>query len=351
MEKILKSIKFPGLDDVYVIPEGGSGAVDIDLFGSAEGGVKPQSPLKHTESGDYFYPLTTMDQVITNDGGRLSGLNMLTVDNENVIEGETTPINDDTLGGFKAEEYVKKSDPLPEVNYSIVASLDEPENPTENLIWLKTDIPINKVFLGNDTPTEVLSNGDIHIYTDKHSNVSFYEFKIANVYMNMVYPLYVTQYIDDTWVVKEAVSRKGDAWVKWWDGTLYDAGNEYEYITGGWETSGNVTKNASSITVYAPSNGTSSCTTKNLINFKNAKTFEINVTSSSGSKETSDSRQGVHIINSSGTIVASKGLSSTGKKTIDVTTLNDEYRIQIQVFSAAPNYTYTTVFNQVKLYY
>lgn len=56
-EKQLKTIKFPGLPDTYVIPEGGN--IDIDLEGSAEGTV--------------------------------------------------TPINADTLGGFAADEYIKKT--------------------------------------------------------------------------------------------------------------------------------------------------------------------------------------------------------------------------------------------------
>jgi hypothetical protein len=33
--------------------------------------LKPQSPLQHKD-GDYFYPLTTADQVIMEDGSRLN---------------------------------------------------------------------------------------------------------------------------------------------------------------------------------------------------------------------------------------------------------------------------------------
>lgn len=33
--------------------------------------LKPQSPLQEKTSGDYFYPLTTSDQVIMSDGTRL----------------------------------------------------------------------------------------------------------------------------------------------------------------------------------------------------------------------------------------------------------------------------------------
>ena len=35
--------------------------------------LKPQSPLQHKD-GDYFYPLTTIDQVIMEDGSRLSSV-------------------------------------------------------------------------------------------------------------------------------------------------------------------------------------------------------------------------------------------------------------------------------------
>lgn len=44
--------------------------------------VKPQIPLQHTESGDYFYPLTTVDQVIMENGSRLSSITN-TTENDN----------------------------------------------------------------------------------------------------------------------------------------------------------------------------------------------------------------------------------------------------------------------------
>lgn len=34
--------------------------------------LKPQSPLYHKEKDNYFYPLTTVDQVIMEDGSRLN---------------------------------------------------------------------------------------------------------------------------------------------------------------------------------------------------------------------------------------------------------------------------------------
>lgn len=67
--------------------------------------LKPQSPLKHVESGDYFYPLTTEDQIIVDADTRLSDINFLSVDKNDIIEGEPALVNADTLGGVLASNY------------------------------------------------------------------------------------------------------------------------------------------------------------------------------------------------------------------------------------------------------
>ena len=235
MEKQLKSIKFPGLDDVYVIPEGGAGAVDIDLLGSAEGGVKPQSPLQHTESGDYFYPLTTMDQVIMEDGSRLNDCNFLTVDNGDSIEGEVVPVNADTLGGHKAEDFVKKSDAMVVTkNYCVVGGTEVPENPTENMIWVQTDVEIGNVYFSGIAPSNCIDN-DIWISTNSGaSTIAFDSIRIGNDTMNTVYPISAKQYVGGTWVDKTVKSWQNSEWVDWWGGELFNNGNQYNVITGGW---------------------------------------------------------------------------------------------------------------------
>ena len=67
--------------------------------------LKPQSPLQDKKSGDYFYPLTTEDQVIMDNGSRLSGINFLGVDKNGATEGDISPVNADTLGGNLPEYY------------------------------------------------------------------------------------------------------------------------------------------------------------------------------------------------------------------------------------------------------
>ena len=51
--------------------------------------LKPQTPLQH-QSGNYIYPITTIDQILMNNGERL---------NANIINVnlDSAPVNDDNL--------------------------------------------------------------------------------------------------------------------------------------------------------------------------------------------------------------------------------------------------------------
>jgi hypothetical protein len=49
-----------------------------------------------------------------------------------------------------------------------------------------------------------------------------------------VYPLSAKQYVSGAGVDKTAKSYQNGAWVDWWNGELYDAGNEFDGFTGGW---------------------------------------------------------------------------------------------------------------------
>ena len=51
--------------------------------------LKPQSPLYHKTEDAYFYPLTTADQVIMEDGNRLN----VAIDSLNIISKTTTEDN------------------------------------------------------------------------------------------------------------------------------------------------------------------------------------------------------------------------------------------------------------------
>lgn len=74
--------------------------------------LKPQSPLYHKTEDAYFYPLTTADQIVMDNGSRLNTeiAKYVSVDTEDAAIGEVNPINADTLGGVLASEYAKQVD-------------------------------------------------------------------------------------------------------------------------------------------------------------------------------------------------------------------------------------------------
>lgn len=68
---------------------------------------KPQSPIKKGE--DYIYPLTTVDQIVLDDGTRLS--ERYVTANLTDMEAGMAPFTDaDTLGGVLASDYALKAD-------------------------------------------------------------------------------------------------------------------------------------------------------------------------------------------------------------------------------------------------
>lgn len=162
--------------------------------------IKPQSPLYNEAVDTYIYPLTTVDQIVLSNGERL---------------------NESCFGkGI-------------ELNYSIVGGLEEPSNPTENMIWVQTDTIITDWVFSKNEPAA--AEGLVWFTIGNSGNAAFHELKINNRKSGEIYPLSAQQYINGIWVYKIAKSYQNGEWVDWWN-LLYDYGNEYIKITGGWAT-------------------------------------------------------------------------------------------------------------------
>lgn len=131
-----------------------------------------------------------------------------------------------------------------------IAGNPQPSNPVENTIWINTDAKITGWLFSSHQP-ENPAEGMVWIATGSVSNAEFNALK-KNVIM--VYPLSAKQYVNGAWVDKTAKSYQNGAWVDWWNGELYDTGNEYETFTGGWTatalfSSTQVTKDTTSMTI------------------------------------------------------------------------------------------------------
>ena len=136
------------------------------------------------------------------------------------------------------------------LNFKVMGGTAEPSNPAENTIWIDTDAKITGWLFSSHQP-ENPAEGMVWIATGSASNAEFNALKKNNI---TVYPLSAKQYVNGAWVDKTAKSYQNGAWVDWWNGELYDTGNEYETFTGGWTatalfSSTQVTKDTTSMTI------------------------------------------------------------------------------------------------------
>lgn len=180
------------------------------------------------------------------------------------------------------------------LNFKVVGGTEAPKNPKENTIWVNTDAKITGYVFAAAQP-EAPTEGMIWIFISVDSTVPFNALKKNDI---QVYPMYAKQYIGDAWADVTAMSYQGGAWVSWWNGELFDNGNQYAHVTGGWvqgayawassESSGGGSyKISGTITVTAGNvydcPGNTSVRTANKIDLTNWNTLTCVGTSSGGS--------------------------------------------------------------------
>ena len=115
------------------------------------------------------------------------------------------------------------------LNFKVVGN-PQPTSPSENTIWLNTDVPIASWYFQAEQP-ENMAQGDVWFPVGTSSAVEFNALKKNGI---QVYPLSANQMVSGALVDKTAKSWQGGKWVDWWNGELYKNGNQYENITGGW---------------------------------------------------------------------------------------------------------------------
>ena len=119
------------------------------------------------------------------------------------------------------------SNPL---NFKVICN-PKPENARENTIWVDTD-RINNYYFSATQP-ENMEEYDVWFPIGTSSPVGFNAVKKNGI---QVYPISAKQYVNGAWVDKTAKSWQGGKWVDWWSGVLYESGNEWRAITGGWNS-------------------------------------------------------------------------------------------------------------------
>lgn len=260
--------------------------------------LKPQSPLYHKKEDAYFYPLTTADQVIMEDGSRLNTVFKSTVRkivtllaanwSADAPYTQTVTVSDVNFDDLNVDVNVaytgnKESDLELNKDYSCISYVKKNGN-SVTFSCLKDkpaiDIPVEIVgtscdsiatveegtklnfdIAAYDTEEELLADtpmeNTIGIVTTtsiskwifdsnepenpvdgmlwiKVGTESQVEFNVIKDTDIPIYPISAEQYVNGAWVDVSCFSFIDDEWVSWWNGELYEPDNQYENVTGGW---------------------------------------------------------------------------------------------------------------------
>lgn len=115
------------------------------------------------------------------------------------------------------------------LNFQVIGGTTAPSNPKENMIWVNTSTKITS-YIFSATEPATAEEGMVWIYTSKSSAAEFNALKKNGI---QVYPISAKQYVSGALVDKPAKIYQGGEWVALWNGELYDSGNEFTDITGG----------------------------------------------------------------------------------------------------------------------
>ena len=221
------------------------------------------------------------------------------------------------------------------LNFKVVGN-PQPSLPSENTIWVNTDTPITGYEFSATEPVEPIE-GLVWISTGTSSPVEFNALKKNGI---QVYPLSAKQYVSGAWVDKTAKSYQNGEWVDWWNGELFENGNQFESVTGGWvkksltcgsrPNNGTVTIGTNIVTDSGGSDGYISAiaTTKNAIDLTNVSSITMVVESVSGSQNLSvhSNDTGIDIYNNASAKIS---FNNAGTYSLDVSSLNGMFYISV----------------------
>ena len=141
------------------------------------------------------------------------------------------------------------------LNFKVVPGLTQPGTASKNTIWVKTE-RIGAWYFSATQP-ENMQEWDVWFLTGTESDVTFNALRKNGL---QVYPLSAKQMVEGTLVDVVAKSNQNGEWVEWVT-YLYNSGNEFSDLTGGWSARAwrnnqnfsagvpTLTKNASDMTI------------------------------------------------------------------------------------------------------
>lgn len=117
------------------------------------------------------------------------------------------------------------------LDFKIVGGMTKPSSPKENTIWVNTGAEITGYYFSVSEP-ENMTDGEVWIRT---GDDAFVEFSATKDNLVMVYPISAQQCVSGSLKPVPASIYQGGLWTPFWNGILYDQGDEHVDVTGGWE--------------------------------------------------------------------------------------------------------------------
>lgn len=206
---------------------------------------------------------------------------------------------------------------------NIISSLEEPTNPKEADIWIKTDKNSKNCVFSAEEPT------------DPNEGLIWFKASSASLLIGVIIKIQI--YTENAWTLVEGYMYLGGSWIQLaalWNGQLFDQGEQFKDITGGWLCNNSYFGSGSiGNTLYGGSTGNTSdqgsiIYMKNVIEASSFTTFNFS-TSGAGSTSYCWLMSG----SNSGSSLYSKGFSGTGTFTINLDSTKTKFCPKFRVGS------------------
>ena len=227
------------------------------------------------------------------------------------------------------------------LNFKLVGGTTQPSNPKENTIWISTENKITSwIFSATEPATK--TEGMVWICTGTSSHVEFNALKKNGV---QVYPISAKQYIDGAFVSKTAKSYQNGSWTDF-IAYLYNAGDEFTDITGGWVTesygstpSKTIAGDVMQFVTLGNPWEYSILKTQNLIDLTSYKTLHFRI--SYDLHCSSESKHEVGVFDSGRNFLASKQITrdTAGTYSVDISGVTGSFRVGASIMTRENNAT------------
>lgn len=218
------------------------------------------------------------------------------------------------------------------LNFKVLGGTAEPAEPKENTIWVNTEAEVTLLEVSGEEP-KTAAEGMVWVVTGPGCAVAFNALRAGGMSFCTISPIMAKQYINGAWEDKGGRIYQGGVWNELWNGVLYDCGDQYEAITGGWVGSqtisgstasgGKLTVNADNLSFTNVSGGSFGVVTAKAVNLSGFHTLHAITTGSTRIQVAS-------AFPTSAPVVYSEAFSGASTEhTVDISQVAGDYKIAI----------------------